>query len=98
MGNCLPVASKVYVNNQVLVPARVVKCLGIKDVDYVDVVIKYGGEVIELRGVKLLRSVKGGASRQFTIPRDIRERFGIQAFDTVEIISIRPSAPLKLTG
>ncbi|WP_054842115.1 hypothetical protein [Vulcanisaeta distributa] len=51
-------------------PAHVVKCLGgIKDVEYVDVVIRYGGEVIELSGVKLLRSVKGGASRQFTIPR-----------------------------
>lgn len=87
-------------NNQVLIPARVVKCLGIKDVEYADVVIKYGNEVIELSGVKLLRSVRGGggASRQFTIPRDVRERFGIQALDTVEVISVRPRAPPQSMG
>ena len=91
MDQCLPITSKVYINNQVPIPARVVKCLGIRDVDYVDVVIKYGDEVIELKKVKLLRSVRGGASRQFTIPREVREKYGIQSLDFVEILSIRPS-------
>ena len=46
--------------------------------DYVDVVIKHGDEVIELKKVKLLKSVKGGVSRQFTIPREVRDRYRIR--------------------
>ncbi len=52
---------KVYVNNQVLLPAVFIKCLGVEDADYVDVVVRYGFRLIEINGVRLLKpAVVGG--------------------------------------
>ncbi|GAB6944195.1 hypothetical protein [Vulcanisaeta sp. JCM 14467] len=86
----LPYRARVYVNNQVLVPASVVRTLGIEGVRYVDVTIRFRGFTIELRGVRLLRA-GNTASRQFTIPREVRERYGIGPMDMVEVLDIRPS-------
>ena len=85
----LPYRTKIYINNQVLLPASLVRALGIEGADYADVVIKYGDRVIELRGVKLLRT-RHTASRQFTIPREVREEYGIRPLDEVEILEVKP--------
>ncbi|GAB6948175.1 hypothetical protein JCM16161A_23050 [Vulcanisaeta sp. JCM 16161] len=84
---------RVYINNQVLLPAGVVRCLGLGGVDFVDVVIEFDGWHVEARGVRLLKPARGrGLSRQFTIPRHVREEFGIEPLSQIEIeiISVRP--------
>ena len=94
--NDLPYTIKVYINNQVLVPANLVRSLGLDKVKYVDVVMEYNGYKIEINSVRLLRT-RHTASRQFTIPREIREKFGIRPFDEVIIHMIMPrqASPLK---
>jgi len=85
----LPYRAKIYINNQVLLPASLVRILGIEGIKYADVVIKYGDKVIELRGVQLLRT-RHTASRQFTIPREVREEYGIRPLDEIEVLEVKP--------
>ncbi|WP_054856907.1 hypothetical protein [Vulcanisaeta sp. JCM 16159] len=86
----LPYKIKVYINNQVLIPAKLVKALGLEQAKYVDIIMRYDEKgVIELRNVRLLRA-KNTASRQFTIPRDIRIKYGIKPLDSIEILTIIP--------
>jgi|MonGeyMetagenome_1017769.scaffolds.fasta_scaffold331203_3 bifunctional DNA-binding transcriptional regulator/antitoxin component of YhaV-PrlF toxin-antitoxin module len=85
----LPYRTKIYINNQVLLPASLVRILGIEGIKYADVVIKYGDKVIELRGVQLLRT-RHTASRQFTIPREVREEYGIRPLDEIEVLEVKP--------
>ena len=85
----LPYTIKVYINNQVLVPANLVRSLGLDKVKYVDVVMEYNGYKIEINNVRLLRT-RHTSSRQFTIPREVREKFGIRPFDEVIIHMIMP--------
>jgi bifunctional DNA-binding transcriptional regulator/antitoxin component of YhaV-PrlF toxin-antitoxin module len=85
----LPYRTKIYINNQVLLPASLVRILGIEGIKYADVVIKYGDKVIELRGVQLLRT-RHTASRQFTIPREVREKYGIRPLDEIEVLEVKP--------
>ncbi|GAB6948179.1 hypothetical protein JCM16161A_23090 [Vulcanisaeta sp. JCM 16161] len=85
----LPYKIRVYVNGQVLIPANVVRSLGIEWARYASIVIRHGEKLIELRRVLLLRT-RNTASRQFTIPRGIRVLLGIRPLDEVEIIQIRP--------
>jgi len=82
----LPYVSRVYVNNQVLLPASLVRALGIRDLKYAKITFKYKDQVLTIRAT-LLRT-KNTDSRQFTIPKDIRERYGIKPGDDVEIISV----------
>ncbi|MFP3492148.1 MAG: AbrB/MazE/SpoVT family DNA-binding domain-containing protein, partial [Vulcanisaeta sp.] len=49
----------------------------------------HGGKVIEIRGVRLLRN-RRAMSRQFTIPREVRDRYGIRPLDEIEIVSVKP--------
>ncbi len=86
----LPYRIKVYVNNQVLIPAKLTRSLGITNLKYADVVLNYRGNIITLRRVKLLRT-KHTDSRQFTIPKDVRDRYGIKPGDEVEILQISKS-------
>jgi len=86
----LPYTAKVYINNQVLLPAGLVRALGIEGVRYADVVIRHGNVVTVLKRVKLLRT-RHTASRQFTIPREVREEYGIKPLDEVVILSIKPA-------
>jgi AbrB family looped-hinge helix DNA binding protein len=86
----LPYRVRVYINNQVLIPARLVRSLGISHVRYVDIILSHGGDKIVLRMVKLLKT-RHTDSRQFTIPKQIRDSHNINPGDEVEIISIRPS-------
>ncbi|MDT7969523.1 MAG: AbrB/MazE/SpoVT family DNA-binding domain-containing protein [Vulcanisaeta sp.] len=90
----LPFAVRVYINNQVLVPASLVRALGIAHLRFADVDLEYKGFVIELRGVRLLRTRHTDA-RQFTIPKRVRETYGVGFGDVVKILSIRPSITNK---
>ena len=85
----MPYKARVYINNQVLVPACLVKALGIEDVRYADIIIEFKGFSITLEKVKLLRP-RQTASRQFTIPKPIRERYGVRPFDEVVVLDIKP--------
>jgi bifunctional DNA-binding transcriptional regulator/antitoxin component of YhaV-PrlF toxin-antitoxin module len=85
----LPYKARVYVNNQVLVPAYLVKALGIEGVRYADITIGFRGSTITLEKVKLLRP-KGTASRQFTIPKPVRERYSVGPFNEVVVLDIKP--------
>ena len=73
----LPYKTRVYINNQVLLPAGLVRALGIEGVKYADVVIMHGDVVTVLKRVRLLRT-RHTASRQFTIPKGVREEYGIK--------------------
>jgi len=85
----LPYTIKIYINNQVLIPANLIRNLNLDRVKYVDVVMEYNGQKIELRDVKLLRT-KHTDSRQFTIPKDVRDKYGIRPFDEVTIHMVIP--------
>ncbi|WP_069807103.1 AbrB/MazE/SpoVT family DNA-binding domain-containing protein [Vulcanisaeta thermophila] len=85
----LPYRARVYVNNQVLIPASLVRALGLVRYWYADITIRYNGEVVIIKHARLLRTRHTDA-RQFTIPRDVRERLGIRIFDEVEVLDIKP--------
>ncbi|ADY02150.1 hypothetical protein VMUT_1949 [Vulcanisaeta moutnovskia 768-28] len=87
--NGLPYRIRVYINGQVLIPASVVRLLGIEWARYARVIIRHSGRVIELRRVLLLKT-RNTASRQFTIPRSVRLLFNIRPLDEVEVLSISP--------
>ena len=86
----LPYRTRVYLNNQVLLPASLVRALGIEGAYYADVIIRFNDKLIEIRDVKLLRN-RRAVSRQFTIPREVREEYGIKPLDEVVILSIKPA-------
>ena len=88
--NGLPYRTRVYLNNQVLLPANLVRALGIEGAGYADVIIRFNGKLIEIRDAKLLRN-RRAVSRQFTIPREVREEYGIKPLDEVVILSIKPA-------
>jgi len=83
----LPYEARVYLNNQVLVPAQLVRSLGIQGATYAKVVMKIGNREVVLDKVKLLRT-KHTDSRQFTIPKSIRDKFEVKPGDKIQILSI----------
>ncbi|MGC9179587.1 MAG: AbrB/MazE/SpoVT family DNA-binding domain-containing protein [Vulcanisaeta sp.] len=85
----LPYRVRVYLNNQVLIPANLVRVLGISGLKYAVITVSYNGILITVKGVKLLRT-RHTDSRQFTIPREVRETYGIRPGDEIEIIDIKP--------
>jgi bifunctional DNA-binding transcriptional regulator/antitoxin component of YhaV-PrlF toxin-antitoxin module len=93
--NGLPFRTRVYINNQVLLPASLIKALGIEGAMYADVVIKYGDKVIEVRNAKLLRT-RHTSARQFTIPREVREKYGVGPLDEVEIVQVKPKGTMEV--
>jgi len=90
--HALPYKARVYINNQVLIPASLVRMLGISQLKYADITIRFGDKVIHLKGVRLLRT-RHTDSRQFTITRNIREKYNINPGDEVEILEIRRGEP-----
>ena len=86
----LPFTVRVYINNQVLLPASLVRTLGITHLRFADVELEYKGFIIELKGVRLLRT-RHTDSRQFTIPRGVRELYGIGPGDIIKVLSIKSS-------
>ena len=91
----LPYTAKVYINNQVLLPAGLVRALGIEGADYADVIIRFNGKLIEIRDAKLLRN-RRAVSRQFTIPREVREKYGVGPLDEVEIVQVKPKSAVEV--
>lgn len=85
----LPYKVRVYLNNQVLIPASLIKILGISNIKYANVTFIFNGMRIIIVGVKLLRT-KHTNSRQFTIPKEIREKYGIKPGNEIEIVEITP--------
>ena len=87
----LPYEVKVYLNNQVLVPAQLVRSLGIQGAKFARITFEFKEHEIMLDKVKLLRT-KHTDSRQFTIPKDIRDKFEIRPGDTIRIVKIEAIA------
>ncbi|MFB6470113.1 MAG: AbrB/MazE/SpoVT family DNA-binding domain-containing protein [Vulcanisaeta sp. AZ3] len=85
----LPYIARIYINYQVLIPASLAKALGILNTWYADITIEYSGQEITLKRVRLLRT-RNTASRQFTIPKEIRERYGIKPLDEIKIKAVIP--------
>ncbi|WP_054853365.1 AbrB/MazE/SpoVT family DNA-binding domain-containing protein [Vulcanisaeta distributa] len=83
----LPYVTSIYINYQVLIPASLVKSLNIENALYANITIEYFGQEIMLERVKLLRT-RNTASRQFTIPKEVREKYGIKPLDEIKIKSI----------
>ncbi|GGI86364.1 AbrB/MazE/SpoVT family DNA-binding domain-containing protein [Vulcanisaeta souniana] len=92
----MPYEARVYINNQVLVPASLSRALGINHYRNAIITIEYNGFRTQFR-VKLLRT-RNTDSRQFTIPRSVREAYGIKPLDTVRVVSIEPGNGEKATG
>ena len=92
--NGLPYRTRVYINNQVLLPANLVRALGIEGADYADVIIRFNDKLIEIRNAKLLRN-RRAVSRQFTIPREVREEYGVGPLDEVEIVQVKPNGTME---
>jgi len=86
----LPYTIRVYSNYQVLIPARLVRKLNIQKYKFAKIKIRMGSEIVEIHA-RLLRT-RFTDSRQFTIPKEVRERYGIKPGDHVEIVDIKPSS------
>ncbi|RLF06647.1 MAG: AbrB/MazE/SpoVT family DNA-binding domain-containing protein [Thermoprotei archaeon] len=84
----LPYEVRVYLNNQVLIPASLVRALGLRNARAVRVTLEYGGEEFSLEA-RLLRT-RYTDSRQFTIPRSIREKYGVFPGAVVKVKKIEP--------
>lgn len=84
----LPYEAKVYINNQVLIPAHIVKALDLREVQKARVKLEYEGQEVVVE-VKLLRT-RHTDSRQFTIPKSARDKFGIVPGSVVKVKSIEP--------
>ncbi|ADY01843.1 hypothetical protein VMUT_1639 [Vulcanisaeta moutnovskia 768-28] len=92
--NGLPYRTRVYINNQVLIPSNLVKLLGIEKSLFANVVIRHEGRIINISRVKLLRN-RRATSRQFTIPREVREAYGVKPLDEIEIVNIEPAETIN---
>lgn len=82
----LPYEAHVYLNNQVLIPASLVRLLKLQEARSALVTIEYEGVEFELR-VKLLKTRRTD-SRQFTIPREAREKYGIVPGSRIKVKKI----------
>ncbi len=84
----LPYRVKMYSNNQVLVPASLVRKLGFQDVLEAQVTIRYAG--LEYTFVTKFLKTKYTDSRQFTVPKELREKMKIQPGAEIEVVDIKP--------
>ena len=85
----LPYKIRVYSNNQVLIPAKLVRSLNLENVSEAYISFRHGENVVKIKA-RLLKT-RHTDSRQFTIPKGIRERYQINPGDEVEIIDIAPA-------
>jgi len=92
----LPYTTSIYINNQVLIPASLVRSLGIMNAKYANITLIINDEEVTLRNVRLLRT-RHTDSRQFTIPRNVRNKYNLGPGDKVVITKIevlkQPSKP-----
>ena len=85
----LPYMIKIYVNYQVLIPAQLIRSLGLKSFKYASIVFEYNNREIAIEKVKLLRTKKA-TSRQFTIPKIIRKKYNIKTGSIIKVKLIKP--------
>ncbi|MEZ0345012.1 MAG: AbrB/MazE/SpoVT family DNA-binding domain-containing protein [Infirmifilum sp.] len=83
----LPYRIKVYSNNQVLIPASLVRKLNLQKAVKVEVKIRFGGAEHSF-SVHLLKT-KYTDSRQFTIPKELREKISLLPGSEIEVVEIR---------
>jgi len=76
----------VYLNNQVLIPASLVRALGLQEARYARITLEYSGEELTI-DAELIRTHHTN-SRQFTIPKSAREKYGILPGATVKVKKI----------
>ncbi|MEM1508808.1 MAG: AbrB/MazE/SpoVT family DNA-binding domain-containing protein [Thermofilaceae archaeon] len=86
----VPYEAYVYLNNQVLIPASLVRSLKLQEVYGVLVTLEYEGIEFTLK-VKLLKTRRTD-SRQFTIPREVREKYGILPGSRIKVKRIEAIA------
>lgn len=82
----LPYEIQVYMNNQVLIPAQLVRSLGIQGASKARITFEYQGQTTTIEA-RLLRT-KYTDSRQFTIPKDIRMKLGLKPGKNIRILEI----------
>jgi len=82
----VPYEAKVYLNNQVLIPASLVRALGLQEARSARITLEYGEKELTI-DVRLLRT-RHTDSRQFTIPKSAREKYGILPGATVKVKKI----------
>jgi bifunctional DNA-binding transcriptional regulator/antitoxin component of YhaV-PrlF toxin-antitoxin module len=71
----LPYEAEVYINNQVPIPAKVVRTLRLQNARIACITLEYKGVEIVFNA-ELLRT-RHTVSRQFTIPKSVRDKYGI---------------------
>ncbi|ABL77844.1 AbrB/MazE/SpoVT family DNA-binding domain-containing protein [Thermofilum pendens] len=86
----LPYKVKVYSNNQVLVPAQLVRSLGIQDIEYAEITIRHASSTVSF--VARLLKTRFTDSRQFTIPKEVREKIGVAPGMEIEVVEIKPAS------
>lgn len=85
-----PYEAYVYLNNQVLIPASLVRSLKLQEAYSALVTLEYGGIEFTLK-VKLLKTRRTD-SRQFTIPREVREKYDILPGSRIKVKRIEAIA------
>mgnify|MGYP001770814368 CR=1 FL=1 len=85
----LPFETVVYATGQVPIPARIARELGLEPWDYADVTIEFNGMRVRLGRVRLVRT--HAFSRRFTIPKEVRDFYGIKPFTSVRVVEVRPT-------
>ncbi len=86
----LPYETKVYTNNQVLIPAQLIRSLDLRNVIKARITIEYKDRVVTFEA-RLLK-MRSTDSRQFTIPKSVRENIGINPEDAIKILKIEKLA------
>ncbi len=82
----VPYEAKVYLNNQVLIPASLVRALGLQEARVARITLEYEGQELTI-DVRLLKT-RHTDSRQFTIPKSARDKYGILPGAVVKVIKI----------
>lgn len=84
----LPYEVKLYGNGQLLIPAKLVRALNLSESRYILVTIRASRGEATFRA-KLLKTRKT-YSRQFTVPKQLRDELDIREGDVVSVISLVP--------
>ncbi len=84
----LPYEVKLYGNGQLLIPAKLVKALNIAESRYILVTIRSSRGEATFKA-KLLKTRKTH-SRQFTVPKQLRDELNIKGGDVVSVIRLVP--------
>ncbi|HDH07095.1 MAG TPA: AbrB/MazE/SpoVT family DNA-binding domain-containing protein, partial [Thermoproteales archaeon] len=75
----LPYKTRVYINNQVLIPAQLARKLNLKRFTYARITLRHNDRNITIK-VKLIK-FRNTDSLQFTILKDVRRKYGIISGD-----------------